>query len=47
MFQKHVLLFAISLLVCAIISNVLITIYVTEPGQQSPSFQDGIVLSKR
>ncbi|HYU05903.1 MAG TPA: hypothetical protein VEM77_01815, partial [Thermoplasmata archaeon] len=44
MFQKHVLLFAISLLVCAIVSNVLITIYVTEPGQQS---QAGIVLSKR
>jgi len=43
-FQKHVLLFAISLLVCAIISNVLISIYITEPGL---SQETGIVLSKR
>ena len=47
-FQKHVLLFAISLLVCAIISNVLISIYITEPGQGSqPALEAGIVLSKR
>src|SRR5207245_328737 len=47
-FQKHVLLFAVSLLVCAIISNVLISIYITEPGQGSaPALQAGIVLSKR
>ena len=43
-FQKHVLLFAISLLVCAIISNVLISIYITEPGL---SQETGIILSKR
>lgn len=48
MFQKHVLLFAISLLVCAIISNVLIKIYVTQPVQGDESaLRDGIILSKR
>ena len=47
-FQKHVLLFAISLLVCAVIANVLISIYITEPGQGlQGSIQEGIVLSKR
>jgi len=47
-FQKHVLLFAISLLVCAIISNVLISIYITQPGQGSQTaLEAGIVLSKR
>src|SRR2546428_13989660 len=47
-FQKHVLLFAISLLVCAVIANVLIIIYITEPGQGlQGSIQEGIVLSKR
>ncbi len=47
-FQKHVLLFAIALLVCAIISNVLISIYITAPGQSSlTALENGIVLSKR
>src|SRR5437773_9486272 len=47
-FQKHVLLFAVALLVCAIISNVLISIYITEPGQAFvQTLRDGIVLSKR
>ena len=48
-FQKHVFLFATSLLVCAIISNVLISIYVTEPSQSGDpmALQDGIVLTKR
>src|SRR5439155_1356198 len=47
-FQKHVLLFAISLLVCAVVANVLISIYITEPGQGlQGSIQEGIVLSKR
>ncbi len=47
-FQKHVLLFAVSLLVCAVISNVLISIYITEPGQAFvQTLRDGIVLSKR
>src|SRR3990170_5098159 len=40
-FQKHVLLFAI-------VSNVLITIYVTQPGQSDPdALKQGIILSKR
>jgi len=47
-FQKHVLLFAIVLLTCAIVSNVLITIYVTQPGQSDPdALKQGIILSKR
>ena len=48
-FQKHVLLFSTALLVCAIISNVLISIYVTVPGQAGDptALQDGIVLTKR
>ena len=47
-FQKYVLLFAISLLVCAIISNVLISISITEPGQGlQGTLRDAIVLSKR
>ncbi len=48
-FQKRVFLFATSLLVCAIISNVLISIYVTEPSQSGDpmALQDGIVLTKR
>ncbi|HYT18266.1 MAG TPA: DUF835 domain-containing protein [Thermoplasmata archaeon] len=47
-FQKHVLLFAISLLVCAVIANVLISIYITEPGQGlQGSITEGIKLSKR
>ncbi|HYT00455.1 MAG TPA: DUF835 domain-containing protein [Thermoplasmata archaeon] len=49
MFQKHVLLLAISLLVCAIISNVLISIYITGPSQgvSTQALEDGIVLTKR
>ena len=47
-FQKHVLLFAIVLLTCAIVSNVMITIYVTQPGQSDPdALKQGIILSKR
>ncbi len=48
-FQKHVLLFAISLLVCAVISNVLISIYITGPSQQGDptALRAGIVLTKR
>lgn len=48
-FQKHVFLFATSLLVCAIISNVLISIYLTGLGQTSDpvAFIDGVVLTKR
>src|SRR2546422_10442448 len=47
-FQKHVLLFAISLLVCAVIANVLIRIYITGPGQGlQGSIQEGVVLSNR
>ncbi len=47
-FQKHVLLFAISLLVCAIVSNVLIAIYVTQPGLGDvDALKKGIELSKR
>jgi len=47
-FQKKVLLFAIILLTCAIVSNVLITIYVTQPGQSDPdALKQGIILSKR
>jgi hypothetical protein len=48
LFQKHVLLFAIFLLVCAIASNVLIAIYVTGPGQgDETALRSGIVLTKR
>ncbi len=44
-FQKHVLLFAIFLLVCAIISNVLISFSINQAGA-NPS-PEGIVLTKR
>src|SRR5207247_2605913 len=44
-FQKHILLIAIYLLVCAIISNVLISVWIVAGSQ--PSLQDGIILSKR
>jgi hypothetical protein len=48
LFQKHVLLFAVSLLICAIASNVLISIYVTGPGQgDETALRSGIVLTKR
>lgn len=46
-FQKHVLLFAVLLLVCAIISNVLIGIYITQASGDPDSVKDGIVLTKR
>jgi len=47
-FQKHVLLFAVFLLICAIAANVLITIYVTGPAQGDPAaLEEGIILSKR
>jgi len=44
-FQKHLLLVAVYLLVCAIISNVVINVYVTTQGQGA--LQDGVILSKR
>jgi hypothetical protein len=47
-FQKHVLLFATFLLMCAMISNVLITLYITQPGQaDQQALKDGIILSKK
>lgn len=47
-FQKHVLLFATLLLMCAMVSNVLITLYITNPGQTDQNaLKEGIVLSKR
>src|SRR6266576_3321287 len=44
-FQKHILLVAVYLLVCAIISNVVISVYVTTQGQAA--LQVGVILSKR
>src|SRR5438046_1652423 len=44
-FQKHILLMAIYLLVCAIISNVLISVWIVAGSQPSPT--DGVILSKR
>src|SRR5207237_5448910 len=44
-FQKHILLVAVYLLVCAIISNVVISVYVTTQGQAA--LQAGVILSKR
>jgi len=47
-FQKHVLLSATILLTCATISNVLINIYVTQPGQSDQTaLESGIVLTKK
>jgi len=48
-FQKNVLLFSTFLLICAVISNVLISIYITEPGQagNQTALEEGIVLTKR
>lgn len=47
-FQKNVLLFATILLTCAVISNVLISLYVTQGGSTNQqSVANGIVLSKR
>ena len=47
-FQKKVLLTATLLLTCAVISNVLISIYITDNASSSPqAVQYGIVLSKR
>src|SRR5438876_6021851 len=44
-FQKHILLMAIYLLVCAIISNVLISVWIVAGSQPSPT--DGVIKSKR
>src|SRR5438034_10661365 len=44
-FQKHILLIAIYLLVCAIISNVLISVWIL--ARSRPSLQDGLTLSQR
>ena len=47
-FQKHVLLFATFLLMCAVISNTLISIYITQPSLTDPNALAGsILLSKR
>jgi hypothetical protein len=46
-FQKHILLIAIYLLVCAIISNVLISLYISVAQGSQEALQQGIVLSKR
>ncbi|HKW42701.1 MAG TPA: DUF835 domain-containing protein [Thermoplasmata archaeon] len=48
-FQKNVLLFSTFLLICAVISNVLISIYITEPSQagNQTALEEGIVLTKR
>ncbi|MCI4371188.1 MAG: hypothetical protein L3J78_00910, partial [Thermoplasmata archaeon] len=47
-FQKKVLLTATLLLVCAVVSNVLISIYVTDNAASNlQAVRDGIVLSKR
>jgi Protein of unknown function (DUF835) len=46
-FQKHILLIAISLLVCAIISNVLISIWTNITGQSQSALQEWVILSKR
>src|SRR5437773_12251655 len=43
--QKHILLVAVYLLVCAISSNVVISVYVATQGQAA--LQDGVMLSKR
>src|SRR5437762_7612141 len=44
-FQKHILLMATYLLVCTIISNVLISVWIVAGSQPSPT--DGVILSKR
>lgn len=46
-FQKHVLLLGTLLLVCAVISNVLITILIVQPSQTNQELAAGIVLTKR
>ncbi|HYM40054.1 MAG TPA: DUF835 domain-containing protein [Thermoplasmata archaeon] len=47
-FQKKVLLTATLLLTCAVVSNVLISIYITDNASSSlQAVRDGIVLSKR
>ena len=47
-FQKHVLLFATFLLMCAVISNTLISIYITQPSIADPmALQGSIILSKK
>jgi len=47
-FQKHVLLFATFLLMCAVISNTLISIYLTQPSIADPNaLTNSILLSKK
>jgi len=46
-FQKNILLVAIYLLVSAVISNVLISIYIIQTPGSAQALLDGIVLSKR
>lgn len=47
-FQKHVLLFATFLLMCAVISNNLISIYLTAPSVADPNaLMNSILLSKK
>ena len=47
-FQKHVLLFATLLLMCAVISNTLISLYITQPSVSDPAaLTSSILLSKR
>jgi hypothetical protein len=47
-FQKHVLLFATFLLMCAVISNTLISIYLTQPSVADPNaLTNSILLSKK
>ncbi len=47
-FQKDVLLFATFLLMCAVISNTLISIYITQPSLTNPNALAGsIILSKK
>lgn len=46
--QKSALLFSVSLLVCAVISNTLVSLYMQQPNQtDKAALADGIVLAKR
>ena len=48
MFQKHIFLFATFLLMCAVISNTLISIYITQPSVADPNaLAESIILSKK
>jgi hypothetical protein len=47
-FQKHVLLFATFLLMCAVISNTLISIYLPQPNATDmQALENGVILSKK